>query len=201
MRRLIALFMIAGLAANAGAQSWELALHGIEAGVIANAKRKPVKRPTLKDQPAPKAADKATWDALLAKARASKHRQRTQIGSVTYIEYILTNTAPLRGQDCPQGTTPENRFYLTETEQGETASRQIYPVRVSVVCRGDAGVHDSFDMDADYDGTILDIAVYDGALGLAMHPAPEMQDDAPSAEPTALKVFLTRAFKQFLETR
>lgn len=141
--------------------------------------------------------DAATWQSLLARVESRPTRVQTaRVGATTYRISILTVKTALPGQDCPAGTQPENSVFVSRPVQG--AGREVYPVRLAVFCRGETGVRDSFSLDADWEGAILDAAVYNGSLGLVVHPLAEPAGPAP-AEPTSLDRFLARLVRQVLD--
>jgi hypothetical protein len=141
--------------------------------------------------------DAVTWKGLLERAMTKPTKTQTaKVGDTTYKIYIVTGKGGVNGQDCPEGTKPENALFVSKAVEG--TGKALYPVRVSVVCRGESGVRDSFSLNADWDGKILDVALYNGSLGLTVHPTHE-PDGPGAAEPSSLDLFLARLVKQFIE--
>src|SRR5437899_1164942 len=112
----LALSIVEGLAASAGAQSWEVALNNVRSASVHNAAKRPAKKPVrTKQQGPPKVTDAATWQALLSRAESRPSRvQTTRIGTTVYKQSIVTIKTALRGQDCPQGTAPVNSLFVTK---------------------------------------------------------------------------------------
>jgi hypothetical protein len=145
-----------------------------------------------------KVADDATWRKLLERATTRPTRVHTaHAGGTDYKVYIVYSETPVVGQDCPAGTHAQNTLYVSKPDNG--TGREIYPVRIAALCMGPSAVRDSFSLDADWDGTILDIAVNNGSLGLVVHPLNEPLSSVTPAEPTDLTLFLARLAKFFLE--
>jgi hypothetical protein len=142
-------------------------------------------------------ADEATWKRLLA--RAQKNPTRTQLitsGGTTYKVFIVSAREAVKGQNCPAGSQAENTFFLSKPVSG--TGGEVYPVRISAACRGDEGVRDSFSADADLDGTLIDAALYNRALGVVVHPTSERL--SPDTELSSLNAFLSRLVALFLKT-
>lgn len=145
-----------------------------------------------------KVTDDSTWARLLHRALTRPTRvQRTLAGGTEFTVYIVQDDKPLLGQDCPAGTSPQNALYVSKPADG--ASKLLYPVRITAVCKGSYELRDSFSVSADSDGTILDLTLYDGSLGIAVHPLQEPATGASSAEAASLQQFLGRLVRQFIE--
>lgn len=145
-----------------------------------------------------KVADDATWARLIQRAESRPTRiQKAHAGGADFTVYVVESRVPLAGQDCPEGTTAQNALYVSKASDG--ISKVLYPVRITAVCKDAYEVRDSFSLNADRDGTILDLTVYDGSLGIAVHPLQEPAVGGSAAEPASLQEFLARLVKQFLD--
>ena len=142
----------------------------------------PVQKPPTLVKSLGRAADAATWSALLDRARRRPTKTQTvRVDAADYKVSIVSVSAPAQGQSCPAGSTPLNTVYLSEPVQG--TGRDLYPVRIAAACAGPAGKLDSFTVDADRDGVVLDASVMDPARGVVVKSGPDRvtRDEASRA--------------------
>ena len=112
----------------------------------------------------------------------------------------LTETA-IAHQECPAGTQPRNAVYFTVPAVGAKASVDIYPVRITSGCGvspDGAPAHDLLSVDADADGGILDITLYDASLGILVHPTAEPVPVPGDTQTSNLETYLERLVKALI---
>lgn len=133
---------------------------------------------------------------LIRRAESRPDRVETvQVGANAYAVSIVRVLDPIEGQDCPAGTRAENTLYVSRPTSG--AGGDLHPIRLTAVCRGDQGVRDSLSVNAGWDGSIIDATIYNGSLGLVVHPAPDPAPSGPAAtEPSRLAGFLERLVRR-----
>ncbi len=141
-------------------------------------------------------AEEAAVKRMIRRAETRPDRVETvRAGGGVYAVSIVRVLEPIDGQDCPAGTRAENTLYVSRPVSG--SGGDIHPLRLTAVCRGDRGVRDSLTVNAGWDGSIIEATVYNGSLGLVVHPAP---DPAPAGsapnEPSRLAGFLERLVRQ-----
>lgn len=127
----------------------------------------PVKKKTPKNFG--RVSGDAFWRRLLNHALTDPSPREVELNGTTYKIYTLSTNTPLEGQNCPSDTQPENSISVTTRVAG--SGNEIYPVRLSAACVGLAGkVRDSFSVDADADGDILNASLSNGSLGINVQP-------------------------------
>lgn len=120
-------------------------------------------------------ADPALWKKLRDRAARPPHvSQAITVNGVNYTIFSIVSSQAYPGQECPAGTMPRNAVHFTIPAPGPDAG--IYPVRLTAACvvaPDDSSSHDLISVDADADGNIVDISVYDSSLGILTHPTAE----------------------------
>jgi hypothetical protein len=133
------------------------------------------------------------WRRLTEKAASSPDRRLVISGAEAAFElFVLSTDRPFEGQDCPGGEI-RNSFLLSRPAGGD--GLDIYPARLSAVCRVGAVVHDLLSVNARADGSVAD-AFLDGD-GFRI-PGARRPDGARQPERGALEAVLKKLVALFL---
>lgn len=148
-------------------------------------------------------ADAASWKKLRARAQAHPtSTQQVPINGTNYTIVAVISNAAFSGQVCPAGTAPKNAVYFTSSPSASAQDTDIYPVRLAAGCAASpdgSPYTDLLSVDADLDGNILDITLYNGALNLLVHPTAEPIPLPGDTQTSSLESFLARLVKHLTQ--
>jgi len=147
---------------------------------------------------APPAAWKKLKDRVLKRPGVL---QDITVEGAPYSVLSVVSKAAFSGQDCPAGTEPRSAVHFTVPAPAEGAG--IYPVRLTASCVAsgtDSSSRDLLAVDADADGKILDIAIYNGSLGVVVHPTAEPVPNPGDTQVSNLATMLGRLVQHLTET-
>jgi hypothetical protein len=109
-------------------------------------------------------SDDATWARLMERARQRPTSvQKLTVGATEYEVFTVILAVAATQDQCTGGMTPRVSFYLARPLSGPGG--EVYPARLTVQCVTPAHTREEAALDAGFDGTIRDGALYDPASG------------------------------------
>jgi len=157
---------------------------------------RPKQAPRLRARPAGKrVADQDAWAKLFDRARrAPSLTQDLRVDMTVYKVFAVLSETSVAGQVCPAMTRLRNALYVAQPVSGNGGG--IYPVRLTSECVGPNATLTRFAVDADAEGFIQNVIIYDRARDCLFHLD---ANTLPAAQLALIEAYLSGLVRLFTE--